>query len=185
MAGKIQRNNKTNKVSKKAKHARRTRRVSRKNNKSLNKRKQRKGGSFMSRLKGLSSGESSLGIFKVRCDMNEKTYNIEDEQELQITEGEFTNDDESESIKITRICRDDNGKITFVTNDKDKDKKRIDMKNFISKYPKYHNGAYKEGQKISIEYYFDENDNHKLKDKNPIGRARTKIERLKGIFGFQ
>lgn len=168
MAGKIQRKNKTNKVSKKAKHARRTRRVSRK---TLNKRKQRKGGDF------------SLGIFKDRCNMNETTYNIEENKyEEEITEGVFKSDDESKSIKITRICRDDNGKITFVTNDKTN--KRIDMEQFIKKYPKYHNGAYKEKEKIIIEYYFDEKDNHKLKDKNPIERARTKIERIKGIFGL-
>lgn len=181
MAGKIQRKNKTNKVNKKAKHARRTRRVSRK---TLNKRKQRKGGDgFMSRLRDLRSGESSLGIFKDRCNMNETTYNIEDEQEFQITEGVFKSDDESKSIKITRICRDASGKITFVTNYKDK--KRISVEDLIKNYPKYHNGSYnKEGQKILIEYYFDEKDNHKLKDKNPIERARTRIERIKGIFGL-
>lgn len=171
MAGKIQRNNKTNKVSKKAKHARRTRRVSRK---TLNKRKQRKGGSFMSRLNDLKNRKSSLGIFKDRCNiMNETPYNIEYKGDVQITEGEFTNDDESESIKITRICRDDNGKITFVTNNKDE--KRIDMEKFIKTYPNYQPPVDYEDNKISIKYYFDENDGFKLKEKNPIKRKADNL----------
>ena len=182
MAGKIQRNNKTNKVSKKAKHARRTRRVSRKNNKSLNKRKQRKGGgSFMSRLKGLSSGES-MGIltkFK-KCNMNEDTYNIEDEQKLQITEGEFTNDD-SENIKITRICRDVSGNITFVTDNKEK--KRIDMADLIKDYPNYQPLLDDKNKKISIKYYFDESDGFKLKEK-PTDAIKSKFNKFKSIFGL-
>ena len=179
MAGKIQRNNKTNKVSKKAKHARRTRRVSRKNNKSLNKRKQRKGGDF------------SLGIFKDRCNMNERTYNIEDKKNgEQITEGVFKSDDDNESIKITRICRDDNGKITFVTDNKDK--KRISMEDLIKDYPKYQpplDGGLNEDERkkkeIPIKYYFDKNDGFNLKDKNPIERAKTNFNKFKRrIFGL-
>ena len=175
MAGKIQRKNKTNKVSKKAKHARRTRRVSRKNNKSLNKRKQRKGGSFMSKLGW--------------CNRNETSYDIkEDKGGKQITEGVFKSDDESKSIKITRICHDDNGKITFVTDNKDK--KRIDMADLIKDYPNYQppldgglNEDERKNKEIPIKYYFDENDDFKLKEK-PTEAIKSRFNKFKSMFGL-
>lgn len=175
MAGKIQRKNKTNKVSKKAKHARRTRRVSRK---TLNKRKQRKGGDF------------SLGIFKDRCNMNETTYNIEENKyEEEITEGVFKSDDESKSIKITRICRDDNGKITFVTNDKKN--KRIDMEELINDYPKYQppldGGLTEEERKKKakpIIYYFDINNNNGILKEKQTGAIKSSFNKFKSIFGL-
>jgi len=181
MAGKIQRKNKTNKVNKKAKHARRTRRVIRK---TLNKRKQRKGGTFMSRLNDLKNRESR-GIMTTfgRCNMNETLYNIEDKGEEQITEGEFTNDDESESIKITKICRDASGNITFITDNKDKDKKRIDMEDFIKTYPKYQPPVDDKNEKISIKYYFDEKDGFKLKEKQ-IEAIKSRFNKFKRMFGL-
>jgi len=184
MAGKIQRNNKTNKVSKKAKHARRTRRVSRKNNKTLNKRKQRKGGSFMSRLNDLKNRKSS-GIMTTfgKCNMNETLNNIEDKYHEQITQGEFKSDDGSENIKITKICSDASGNITFFTDNKDKDKKRISMEDLIKDYPNYQPLVDDEVEKISIKYYFDKNDGFKLKEKQTEA-IKSKFNKFKSIFGL-
>jgi len=183
MAGKIQRNNKTNKVNKKAKHARRTRRVSRK---TLNKRKHRKGGSFMSRLNDLKN-RKSRGIMTTfgKCNMNETLYNIEDKYEEQITQGEFTNDS-NQKLKIARICRDASGNITFITDNK----KRIDMENFIKTYPKYQpsldGGLTEEERKKKenpIEYYFDENDDFKLKEKQTEA-IKSRFNKFKSMFGL-
>jgi len=159
MAGKIQRKNKTNKVIKKAKYARRTRRVSRK---TLNKRKQRKGGdSFMSRLKGLSSGES-MGILTKfeKCNMNENRIEIEDMSGNSI-KGKTFNNVGGQQTKIDRICQHtvtdtDNKKkdvVVFISN-----KTRIEMDKFKDDYPEYEieNGKY-------IKYKFEsENGNYKL-----------------------
>lgn len=140
MAGKIQRNNKTNKVSKKAKHARRTRRVSRKNNKSLNKRKQRKGGSFMSLL-----GMCNTGI-------HEKPIEITDMSGNSI-EGKTFKNNQDEAKTIDKICKGDNG-VFFISN-----KTRIEMNNFIGKYPEYkiENEKY-----IKYKLFESENGNYKL-----------------------
>ena len=165
MAGKIQRKNKTNKVNKKAKHARRTRRVSRK---TLNKRKQRKGGSFMSKLGW--------------CNRNETSYDIkEDKGGKQITEGVFKSNDDSENIKIARICRvyDDDGIITFITDNKE----RIDMADLIKDYPNYQPPIDDKDKKISIKYYFDESDGFKLKEK-PTDAIKSKFNKFKSIFGL-
>ena len=176
MAGKIQRKNKTNKVSKKAKHARRTRRVSRK---TLNKRKQRKGGSFMSRLNDLKNRKSS-GIMTTfgKCNMNETIYNIEDNKnQEQITEGVFKSDVGSENIKITKICRDAaSGNITFITDNK----KRISVEDLIKDYPKYQPPVDTGVTENPIIYYFDENDGFKLKEK-PTEAIKSKF---KSIFGL-